>query len=52
MGLLLVTPQSLDVSRSIVPMKALVDFMLFLVIAFGLAIVWLFTHDNRDGDDE
>ena len=33
-------------------MKALVDFMLFLIIAFALLIVWLLTHDNRDGDDE
>ena len=33
-------------------MKALADLVLFMVVAIALLIVWPFTHDDRDGDDE
>lgn len=33
-------------------MKAFADTLLFLVIAVALLIVWPFTNDHRDGDDE
>lgn len=33
-------------------MKALADAVLFLLVAVALLIVWPFTNDHRDGDDE